>query len=93
MCLLAFFSLDAQLFLFLELSLSQEDFLQLLELGLSFHTSPGLSLDLSEIGGLSHELDLSPEVWTLKWTWTFGHAASLQAEHRFKKGICCSTQC
>lgn len=55
---------------FLALSCLPRRLAQLLELGLSFHTSPVLGLALSEIGDVSHELDLSPEGWTLMWTWT-----------------------
>lgn len=55
---------------FLALSCLPRRLAQLLELGLSFHTSPVLGLALSEISDVSHELDLSPEGWTLMWTWT-----------------------
>lgn len=57
---------------FLALSCLPRRLAQLLELGLSFHASPVLGLALSEVGDVSHELDLCPEGWTLKWTWTSG---------------------
>jgi len=46
---------------FLALTCLPRRLAQPLELALGFHASPVLSLTLSEIGDVSHELDLSPE--------------------------------
>lgn len=61
---------------------------QLLELGLSSHTSPVLGLALSERGDVSHELDLPAAGWALRW-----EPAALWDGHRSKQGTRCSARC